>query len=257
MVIGTFLDSGVFALILVFLSTPRKGDQLKFVKLSLLMLAAGTLANCVTTPILKPNEVVQITSVTVTKQSEAMGTENLAEDIRVKTQNAAYKVSESGAERSLSITVVGYAGPSPGRALLVGGSTSVNAAIQLTDLDTGAKTKPEAVTGFIYRQGGLLGAAAAGAINPYKEEQLLASKLSEAIVRKIYGDKAVDAARSRNATKSAKGVYAYSYQAKVQEFECRQIAARNQSVREDAEETGDEPWLERVPAYCPKEESER
>lgn len=225
---------------------------MKIYKFCLLTLAALVLSNCATKPILQPDEMVQITEVRVTKLNKAFGSENLEEDVRVKTQNTAYRVSETGTEKALKVAIGGYSGPSPARALFVGGSTFIQASIQLVDLDSDAMTKPESVSAGIYRQGGLLGAAAAAAINPYEEEKSLASLLAEQIIRKIYGDLAMQRTQTRTATKSATANYPISYEAGSQRFKCRRIEAENDVEREHAEEKGDEPYLKRVPAYCSK-----
>lgn len=225
---------------------------MKLVKIFGLFLTAAILSNCATKPILQPGETVQITKVQVTKAQQSFGSANLEEDVRMKTQNAAYRVSETGVEKVLDVTITSYVGPSPGRAFLVGGSTSIQGTIQLVDPKSGATTKPEAVFAGLYRQGGLLGAAAAAAINPVDEEQRLTTLLANQIMLKVYGDDTIQKTTSRSATKTATANYPFSYQDESRRFECRNIASTNKLEREDAEERESDPFLTPMPAYCAK-----
>lgn len=110
---------------------------MKLMKLAGPLFATLALANCAIKPILLPGETVQIMKVHVTKAKQSFGSQNLEEDVRVKTQNAAHRASETGVEKELDVTITSYLGPSPGRAFLVGGSTSFKAQFNLPTLRAG------------------------------------------------------------------------------------------------------------------------
>lgn len=205
-----------------------------------------------TKPILQPGQTGQIVDVEVVKVSEDMGTKNLEEDIRVKTQNVAYRYSETGPEKTLKVQVTRYQGANPGMALLVStGSSSLHALVTVVDNTTGAKSSPAKVWAQNFRTGGILGAIAASLVDPVEDEQRLATQLAENIVKKVYGDEAAKRAVGRTPTKTATADYPISYAEESKRIECKSIRIQNAQDVEEASETGEAPFgLRTVPDYC-------
>lgn len=219
-------------------------------KAAVLMLAAVVSA-CQTTPILPKGEQGQIVDVTVTRANEGMGTANLVEDIRVKTQNEAYRVAETGPAKTLQVHVVGFQGPSAGLALFIStASSSIVADITLTDVETGKSFESKRVFAQNFRTGGLIGALSAALTDPVNDERSLVDQLSVAIVRQVYGSEFLKSVENRKASKETTANYPVSYESERQRIKCRDIITSNELERENAELDNQEPLLRTVPAYC-------
>lgn len=202
---------------------------------------------------LSPGQSVQITEVRVEKQVARAGTQNLLEDIRVKTQNAAYKVSESGPEKILIVRVKGFQSADPGMALFISsGSSGIQAEILLTDPVTGVSSKPADVLAFNQRLGGIIGAIHASIVDPIQDERSLTSQLADKIMVQIYGKEVVERTSSRSQDKYATANYPVSYKAEAERLKCGRIATQNEMEEDRAEEEEEEPMLTEIPEFCSK-----
>lgn len=204
-------------------------------------------------PLLAPNEAAQITEVRVEKQIPRGGTQNLVEDIRVKTLNAAYQVSESGPKKVLIVRVQGFQSADPGMALFISsGSSGIQTEILLTDPTTGVSSKPEKVFAQNARLGGIIGAIHASTVDPIQDERSLKTQLANKIMVQIYGKEAVDRTASRTPQKKATANYPVSYQAEAERLKCRRVEAQNELEKDRAEEQQEDPLLTKMPEYCSK-----
>lgn len=218
----------------------------------LIVLFATIVSGCVTTkPIFEPGQTGQVVQVEVTKAGAAMGTQNLAEDVRVKTLNAAYRYSETGPEKTLKVEVTGFQAPSAGAALFVStGSSSIRASVTMIDNETGATAPPVLVFAQNFRTGGILGAIAASMVDPIEDERRLVTQLSERILKRVYGDEAAKRAENQTATRQAKANYPVSYADESKRLECRNIRIQNELDKDTAEEEGQDAMLRPLPGYC-------
>ena len=218
----------------------------------LVLLFAAVVSGCVATkPIFKLGQTGQIVDVEVAKASAGMGTRNLAEDIRVKTQNEAYRYSETGPEKTLKVEVIRFQAPSAGAALFVStGSSSIHAAVTVIDKETGAKSPPVEVWAQNFRTGGIIGALAASMVDPIEDERRLATQLAEKIVLQVYGDEAAKRVENRTPTRQAEPDYPVSYAEESKRLECRDIRIQNTMDDETANEQGQEPTPRTLPDYC-------
>jgi len=212
-------------------------------------------SGCATTPLLEKGQTGQIVEVNVTRADERMGTRNLVEDVRVKTQNAAYRYSESGPEKILNIQIVHAQMPNPGMAIFVTtGSSSPGADVTLTNVATQTALEPKRVFVQNFRPGGLIGAIAAASVDAVDDERALASQLAENILRQVYGDKHADSVEGRVPTKTATANYPVSYAEEKDRMKCLRLmheyeTAKLEAKNEDRYQDGP---IKPVPARCAK-----
>ena len=187
------------------------------------------------------------------KQIARGGTQNLAEDIRFKTQNAAYRVSESGASKILIVRLQGYQSSDPAMALfLTSASSGIQTEILLTDPTTGVSSKPEKVGAVNARLGGIIGAIHAATVDPIEDERSLTTQLAEKIMLQVYGKETIERTKARVPDKRATANYPVSYQAEAERLKCRRIEIQNESEKDCAEEQEEDPLLTKVPEFCSK-----
>lgn len=208
-------------------------------------------SGCVTTPIIPAGEQGQIVDVKVTKTQAQMGTRNLEEDVRVKTQNAAYRFSEVGPELYLDVKIIGFQGPSAAMAFFIStGTSSIIAEVAVTNLETDKTYEPKTVLAANPRMGGIIGAIQAGTTDPIADERSLTSKLAEAIMKQVYGDEAVKRAATRTASRRTTANYPVSYEEESQRYECARIRVENERAVNEAEAEHEDPRLKELPSYC-------
>lgn len=202
---------------------------------------------------MQPGSAGQIVEVQVSKASEQMGTKNLVEDIRVKTQDAAYRFSETGPEKVLKVEVTRYQSPNAGMAFFVStGSSMVAADVTLIDKASGKASEKKSVFAQNFRPGGIIGAIAAASTDPISDERSLTSQLAENILKQVYGDDAAKKAVGREPSQKAVANYPVSYQEERQRFDCAEIRMVNETAKSEAEVQDQEPVLRKVPDYCDK-----
>jgi len=226
---------------------------MRAIKFIAFFFAGFALANCTTKPILPPGERAQIVDVRVTKADARMGTRNLEEDIRVKTQNAAYRMSETGPKKTLAVSIVRYESADPGRAIIVStGSSLVTAEIILTDNATGVSSKKEEVIAFNSRPGGIIGAIAASTVDPISDEKLLGTKLAENIMKQVYGEEAFKKDGTSSQSKFAAANYPVTYEEEARRLKCLNLESLNEREKERAEDQdeGLDPDLLPIPEHC-------
>lgn len=218
----------------------------------LIVLVAAVVSGCVTTkPIFQPGQTGQIVEVHVTRAGEQMGTLNLTEDVRVKTLNEAYKYSETGPEKRLEVSVIGFQAPSAGAALFIStGSSSIQASVTVIDKETGAKSPYVSVFAQNFRTGGILGAIAAAMVDPIEDERRLATQLSQKILKRVYGEEAAKLAAVRTPKQQSVANYPVSYAEESKRLECRNIRIQNELDKQTADEEGQDPLLRTLPNYC-------
>jgi len=210
---------------------------MKIASLFGLALAAAALAGCAKEPVLSAAESGRIVAVEVTRADPSMGSRNLAEDVRVKTLNAAYRFAETGPEKMLKVAIVGFRLPSESHALLLDasvGQSAIAAEAMLIDAATGAAARSFRVQAAHAGVGGLVGLIAARNFDPIEDERALASELAQAIMVKIYGAERAEQAAGRAPSQEAIARYPASYAEEADRIACERMRAR-----------GDEP-----PAGC-------
>lgn len=208
---------------------------MKPVRFALVSVLALALAGCAA-PILKKDEGAQIVDVNVTKTKSDMGTANLEEAVRYRTQNAAYRYSEQGAEKTLDVEITSMIIPGAAYSLLLSGNSFIVANVTLRDKTTGQAKEPFRADAVIAGMGGLIGAAVAGSRNPVEYEQRLTRMLAENIMKRIYGSERAELAATNKPTKRATPNYPIDYAAESKKFECRMIRAQIAAEKEEAEE---------------------
>lgn len=202
-----------------------------FFLLSVLLLGCST-------PVPKEYEKVQIVEVTVTKADGIGGTANLAEAVRYKTQDAAYRFSEEGPETTLKIHITRYSPAEASQAILSGGETTILADVILTDKATGASREPFGAYAILRRQGGIVGAIQLASVNPIDEEQTITGRLAQAIMERIFGKDAAREAASRTPAKRAVANYPVSYAEASRKYTCDRIRKRIETEKFDQEIRG-------------------
>jgi len=200
---------------------------------------------------LMPPEEFQITEVVITVPSGLQGgSPNFAEAMRVNVQNEAYRLSESGREKRLEVTVTGIRLYEPMRTILVSGTTFVAGTGKVYDIETGNLDTTFKAQGVLANQGGLLAALILPMLNdPYDEEQKLARLFGIDAMNKLYGSSRAQASAFREPSQQAVADYPVSYELLRQEQECavaQNRLERPNTVRAEAEDDEPEP----MPAYC-------
>ncbi len=225
-------------------------NEMNRIWIAFLCVVPLALAGCAS-PILKPGETAQIVGVTVTKGVPNLGTENLVEAVRYKTQNAAFRFSEQGPEKTLKLDITGMAISSPGRALLVDGSSVITANVTLIDKASGMTGEPFVTMARIPRLSGIIGALAATNVDPIQEEQHLSGMLAEEVMKRIYGADYAETVASRISAKSVSPKYPMSYEKARRKLKCDQIRRDIENEKLEAEERGEPPdELMKLPADC-------
>jgi|GEM_PF-1812537 len=225
-----------------------------FLRFSALALGAA-LAACGMTPKLADGGAGQIVDVEVAPFESPAATRNLAEDLRAKTLNAAYRFSESGPGKALFVEVVQVQTSRPDEAYLVStGANGIVAEVSMTDLRTGEAVRLRPVSARSFRAAGLIGSQAADEGDPVALEQALASALAENIMRRIYGEDYAETVAERAPSKTAAARYPYSYAVERERLECLRLRSRQEAAKLDAAVRS---WVvgddgERLPAHCAK-----
>ena len=219
------------------------------------VLAFGlALAACSAAPKLQDKNAGQIVDVTVTQPASRLATRNLAEDVRVKVLNAAYRFSETGPSKALKVEIVQVRTASSDDTLLVSvGPNGMVAEVTMTDLATGASFRLPSVVARSYRSGGLIGAISTTDADPVAVEQQLASELAEAILRRVYGDAHADSVAGRAPSKTATANYPASYASERERLQCERLRHEREAAKLDAAIRN---WVvgadDGTPAYCAK-----
>ncbi|MEM7425395.1 MAG: hypothetical protein AAF441_04830 [Pseudomonadota bacterium] len=211
--------------------------------LSALML----LQACATKGLLEDADPFSIVQVTVTRAGEKVGTVNLPEDVRYKTEREASRYGRGGRQMRLEITLTDFRVKNPVLTWAIGDQNRLNASSRLVDLSSGA-TEQEfnsvVVDTSTAAVSGIIGSIAAAVDDPIEIEQRLATQFAERIMIQIYGSQAAKGA----ATEPAPPRYPRSYEELKREVECRVKRERAQIDQRD----GDRGPTRRVkiPDYC-------
>ena len=200
---------------------------------------------------LMPPEEFQITEVIVTVPSTLQGgSPNFPEAMRVNLQNEAYRLSETGREKRLEVTVTGIRLYDPVRTILVSGTTYVVGNGKVFDVETGNLDVSFKAQGVLANQGGLIAALILPMLaDPYEEEQKLARLFAIDAMNRLYGASRAQASAFREPSKQAVANYPVPYELIRQEQDCAVAQNRNErptSARADADLDEPEP----LPAYC-------
>jgi len=202
-------------------------------KFASLALFATMLAGCASEPLLGEGEPGRIVAVEVTRADPSLGSRNLAEDVRVKTLNAAYRFAGTGPEKTLKVEIVGFRLPSESHALLLDasvGQSAIAAEATLTDAATGAAARPFQVQATHAGVGGLVGMIAARSFDPIEDERALASELAQAIMVRIYGEARAEEAAGREPSQKAVAQYPASYEEEADRIACQRMRARGDDL---------------------------
>ena len=113
------------------------------------------------------------------------GTANLAEEVRYRTQNMAYRFSEKGDEKKLRVLLRILTVPGVGRALTTSGSSSLRVTATLIDRKTNVVEKRFKARSRIFRLSGIVGAAALAVdgANHIEDEKRLAKLLAGRLLK--------------------------------------------------------------------------
>lgn len=209
-----------------------------------------SLGGCAIDPVLKKGQTAQIVEVKVTAAKGISGTANLPEAVRYKTQNNAYRFSESGPEKVLNLHVTGVRISNPGAALLIGGESVISAEATLVDKSSGVAGKPFPSLAIIPRLGGIIGAIAAAGVDVIQEEQRLSGMLAEDVLMRIYGEEYAASVARRIPSKQVTPNYPISYEKARKQIECENIRSDNEIAKADAAAQEEEPTLTKVPGFC-------
>jgi hypothetical protein len=202
-------------------------------------------------PVLNEGEKAQVVEVVVRGAEDLSGTANLLEDIRYKTQNAAYRYSEEGREKILELDVQIVRISSPGAAFLVTGNSSAYAKASLIDKPSGKLDKAFVTDSIILRMSGIIGAIAAASVDPIEEEQKLASLLADNTMKLIYGEEYAKQVAERVPSREAEPNYPMSYDDARKKLRCEAIERQNAQADSGVHaKDGDPPILEELPDYC-------
>lgn len=203
-------------------------------------------------PVLKKDDAtIQIVKIIMTQEKNLAGTVNFPEAVRVATQNAAYKFSEDGPEKILRVHLRVLKISSFGRALMISGTSSIRMTGYLTDEATGRREKKFKAIALTRRLGGLVGAITVLGIDPIKDEQVLAKKLGEAIMVRIYGEEYARTVAAREPTKRVAANFPMSYADARKKLTCKDIRASNKIGKQEANRGDYQPFIpQELPAYC-------
>lgn len=201
---------------------------------------------------LMPPEEFQITEVVIMVPAGLQGgSPNFPEAMRVNVLNEAYRLSETGREKRLEVTVTGIRLYEPMRTILVSGTTYVTGTGKVYDIETGNLDTTFKAQGVLANQGGLLAALILPMLNdPFDEEQKLAKLFAIDAMNRLYGSGRAQESAFREPSKQAVADYPVPYEQLRQEQECAVAQARLErpvSTRTDSN-NNEEP--DPLPAYC-------
>lgn len=174
-------------------------------------------------PFLNDGKKFRIVEVRIETHQRYRGTANFAEEVRYRTQNAAYKMSEEGEEKILRILLRILTVADSGRALTTSGSSSIRATATLIDKATGIPDKRFKARGRIFRLGGVIGALAIAAdgVDHVTDEKRLAELLAKRLMTTIYGEEHWESAQDRQPAKTAAPDYPMSWEEAYKQYDCQ------------------------------------
>ncbi|MGO1119778.1 hypothetical protein ACTL6U_13775 [Rhodovibrionaceae bacterium A322] len=217
------------------------------------MALALLVSGCVTTKgAMNGTGPLQITKVTVKKAPGTEGSLRVEEEIRIQTQNRAYRLSDSGKEYHLDMEVLGITIHNPGRALLISSGSFASARVEVIDPENGKTVTAFDSIGVIPRTGGIIGALATADLDPIVEERLLATKLAESTMIELYGSEYVKQNSWRSQGKVAKANYPVTVEEAKLHLECKNLViSKAPENASDREGTGyDTGKVEKLPDNC-------
>lgn len=160
-----------------------------YLRLAAVGVVALFLAGCVSAKGLLDDPLsTQIVAVQVTKAQPDMGSVNLAEDLRAKTLNAAYRFSETGSPKQLNLHITQISFKDPLQSLLVGSTDMMQVKVEMVDPASGSVDQQ--FDNVVIANGevnGMLGAVVSIVSNPLEQEQVLATLTANSILTRIYG----------------------------------------------------------------------
>jgi len=167
---------------------------------------------------------MQIVEVQVEVHNRYEGTLNLLEEVRHRTQNVAYRMSEEGTEKKLRILLRILKVSSSNRALMTSGSSSLRVTAMLIDKKTNMVEKRFKARSRIFRLAGIVGAIAIGAsdISHVREEKRLAELLAKRLMTTIYGKDHWTSAKDRQPTRTATANYPMTWEDAFAKYQCDQ-----------------------------------
>lgn len=207
-------------------------------------------ASCATKGLLDAGgEPFQISSVEVSRPAPRPATVNLPEDLRYKTQQQAYRYSETGARKILKVDIQRLHIKNPVMSWLAGDANHMAATAQVIDAASGRSegtfTAAAVDSGYVQ---GIGGAVLAAIDNPVDVEQRLATQLAEKLVEQVYGSAYGRTVKNRVASKTAAPRYPKSYQQLKRDRECRlkrELKKRQENKQDDIGQRNI-----KIPAYC-------
>jgi hypothetical protein len=200
---------------------------------------------------LMPPEEFQITEVVIDVPAGMQGgSPNFPEAMRVNVLNEAYRLSETGREKRLEVTVTSIRLYDPMRTILVSGTTYVTGTGKVYDIETGNLDTTFEAQGMLANQGGLLAALILPMLaDPFDEEQKLARLFAIDAMNRLYGSSRAQQSAFREPSKEAVADYPVSYDVLRQEQDCAVAQMRRERPTNNrTDEAYEEP--EPLPAYC-------
>lgn len=210
---------------------------------------ATLLASCATKGLLEGADPFQITKVEVSRPAPKPATANLAEDLRYKTQNEAYRFSETGAKKILKVKIERLHIKNPIAAWLVGDSNNMAASAQVIDAATG---RSEGTFNANVVDSGALqgigGAVLAAIDNPVDVEQRLATQLAKRLLEQVYGSAYAGTVKNRVASRKSSPRYPKSYAQLKRDRECELKRNLKKQQKNKQADRGQRDIV--IPAYC-------
>ncbi|MGO1119777.1 hypothetical protein ACTL6U_13770 [Rhodovibrionaceae bacterium A322] len=163
----------------------------------------------------------QITQVSVSKVDGVKGSPLLEEAVRYRSQNIAYKVSESGKAYHLDIELLRFFLHDPANAFFGSQGSYLTARVEIIDPETEKTVTAFDEVASIHHGGGIIGAIASSTIDDIEEEQNLANQLAVRLMNEIYGPAAMAAAAKRTPTRTESPNYPISIEEARQHVECK------------------------------------
>lgn len=199
---------------------------------------------------------MQIVEVEVEAHDRYEGTLNLLEEVRHRTQNAAYRMSEEGAEKKLRILLRILKVSSSGRAIMTSGSSSLRVTAMLIDKKTNMVEKRFKARSRIFRLGGVGGAIVIGALDlsHVREEKSLAELLAKRLMTTIYGKDQWISTKDRQPTRTATADYPMTWEDAFTRYECDQHRSGGNwaATPSNAEEAAAGTSEREIPPSCSK-----
>lgn len=178
----------------------------------LCVLTAIITTGCQTTAAVQSQQPFRITKVEVTKAASSIGTVNLAEDVRYKTLQEAYRYAEIGQEKILKIQLTQIHFKNAVKSLLVGDNNRLSASAQIVDKATGnVIAQFDTIASNKGALNGISGVIISAAQNHIEAEQQLSTHLANKLLLQVYGNAYAKTIRERVASTTVSPKYPRRY----------------------------------------------